>query len=143
MRGVLEANFHGVLNILPARGRPRLAFTPLAEEILEEISEASPLAEPEIAHIEIREVRPVKPAAGTRSRLEGTMAELIVFLPEFGVAEDVISLRDLFETALSLLIPRIEIGMMFSRQSTISLLDLLIGGRALDPQDFVIIAFHR
>jgi hypothetical protein len=112
---VLEANLHGVLNILPTSGRSRLAFTPLSEQILEEISEAPPFAEPEIAHIEIREIRPVKPAAGTRSRVKGTMAQLIVLLPEFGVAEDVIGLRDLLETALSLLIPRIQIGMMFSR----------------------------
>jgi hypothetical protein len=140
VRGVLEANLHGVLKVLPAGGRPRLAFTPLAEEVLEEVSEAAAFAEPEIAHIEIREVRPVKPAAATCSRLEGTMAELIVFLPEFGVAEDVIGLRDLLETALILFIPRVQVGMMFSCQSAVSLLDLLIRGRALDPQNFVIIA---
>ena len=74
-----------------------------------------PFAKIEIAHIEIAEIRPVKSTAGIGPGFEGTMPQLIIFFAEFSVAEDVIGLRDLFKTALSLLIPGIQIGMMFTR----------------------------
>ena len=114
----------------------------MSKQVLEEISEAPPFTESEIAHIEIAKIRPVKPATSTCSGFEGTVTQLIILLPEFGVAEDMIGLRDLLETALSLLIPGIQIGMMFARQSTISFLNLLICGRALDPSDIIIITLR-
>jgi hypothetical protein len=129
VRGILKADLHGVLQIFPTRCGPCLAVAPLSEEIFEEIPEpTSTLAEPEITHVEIGEIRTFESTTGTSSRFKGPMPQLIVFLPEFGVAENMIGLRDLLETPLSFLVPRIQIGMMFTRQSTISLLNLLVGG---------------
>jgi hypothetical protein len=116
------------LEVLAARS-PCLALAPLPEEIFEEIPKpASTFAEPEITHVEIGEIRAVESTAGPGSRFKSPMPQLIIFLPEFGVAENMIGLRDLLETPLSFLVPRIQIGMMFTRQSTISLLNLLVGG---------------
>ena len=99
------------------------------------ITEAAPaFAKIEIAYIEIAEVRPVKSTARTCPRLKGTMTELVIFLPEFGIAEDMIGFRDLLETALGLLIPWVQVGVMLASQSTIGFLDLFVRGRTLDPK---------
>jgi hypothetical protein len=116
----------------------------MSKQVLKDVTEAAPtFAKLEIAHIEIRKVRPVEPATCTRPRLEGAMAKLIVFLPEFGIAEDLIGLRDLLKTALSFLIPWVQVGMMLTRLSAIGLFDFLFRGRALDPKYFIIIALCR
>jgi hypothetical protein len=128
---------------LSTRGSACLVLAPLPEEVLKQIAEtASPFAKPEVADIEIAEVRAFEPTAGARPGLKGAMTELIILLPEFRVAEDVIGLRDLLEPAFSLLIPWIQIGMVLTRQSTIGLLELLVGGGALDPQDLIIITLR-
>jgi hypothetical protein len=66
MRGVLKADLHGILQILPARGSLRLTLASLSKQVLKDVTEATPaFAKLEIAHIEIREVRPVEPTART------------------------------------------------------------------------------
>jgi hypothetical protein len=132
------------LQILPARGSPRLTLASLSKQVLKDVTEAAPaFAKIEIAYIEIAEVRPVKSAARTCPRLEGTMTELVIFLPEFGIAEDMISFRDLLETALGLLIPWVQVGVMLASQSTIGFLDFFVRGRTLDPKCFIKIALCR
>jgi hypothetical protein len=142
-RGIFEADLHGILEVLPARRRPRLTLAPLPKQVLKDVAKTAPtLAKIEIAYIEIAEIRPVKSAACSGAGLKGAMTELIIFLPEFGITEDMIGFRDLLETALSLLIPWVQVGMMLASQSTIGFLDIFVLGRALDPKYFVIIAFY-
>jgi hypothetical protein len=114
----------------------------LPEEVVEEVAEPTPLAKPEIPHIEVAKIEPFAPSSRTTACLKGTMAQLIILLAEFRAAEDVVSLRNLLETPLRLLVPRIQIGMKFSSQPSISLFNLLIRGRALDPQYFIVITLH-
>jgi hypothetical protein len=121
-----------------------LTLAPLPKQVFKNVTEAAPaFAKLEIAHVEIAEVRPVKPAACTSPWLEGTMTELVIFLPEFGSAEDMIGFRDLLETALGILVPWVQVGMMLTSQSTVGFLDLFVRGRALDPKCFIIIALRR
>jgi hypothetical protein len=143
-RGVFEADLHRILQILPARGGPRLSLASLPKQVLKDVTEAAPtFAKIEIAYIEIAEVRPVKSAAPPCPWVEGTMTELVIFLPEFGITEDVIGFRDLLETALGLLIPWVQVGMMLASQSTIGFLDFFVRGCALDPKYFIKIALCR
>jgi hypothetical protein len=116
----------------------------LTKEVLEEVTEAAPtFAKVEIPHIEMAEVGPIIPAACTSPWLEGAMAKLVIFLPEFGRAEDMIGFRDLLETALGIFVPWVQVGMMLASQSTVGLFDLFVCGRALDPKYFIIIPLCR
>jgi hypothetical protein len=51
-----------------------------------------------------------------------------------------ISFRDLLETALGLLIPWVQVGVMLASQSTIGFLDFFVRGCTLDPKYFIKIA---
>jgi hypothetical protein len=116
----------------------------LAKQVLKDVTEAAPaFAKLEIAYVEIREVCPVKSAPRTCPRLEGTMTKLVIFFPEFGITEDMISFRDLLEAALGLLIPWVQVGVMLASQSTIGFLDLFVRGRTFDPEYFIKIALCR
>jgi hypothetical protein len=121
-----------------------LTVASLPKQVLEDVSEAPPgSAKIEVTHVEMAKVRAVKAASSTCPGLEGAMAELIVLLPELGIAEDMIGFRDLFEAALSLLISWVQVGMVFASQSTIGFLDVLFRGRALDPKYLIVIALCR
>jgi len=120
------------LEILPARGGTAPTLSLASEHIVEEVAESTPLSEAEIPQVKIVEIEPLKPTAGAPTGREGAMSKLIVFLAEFRGTEDVIGLRDLFETAFRLLVAGVEVGMIFAGQATIGFFDLLLRGAALD-----------
>jgi hypothetical protein len=94
------------------------------------------------------DVLEVDTAAGiaTRSRavlhLVEIVAELVVKLALFLIAENLIRLVDLFELGLSALVVRVDIGVMLTRQLAIGLFDFLLVGLAINTQDFVKVFGH-
>jgi hypothetical protein len=120
------------LQILASVCRPRLCLTALAEEVLEEITKpATTLTIMEISRVKIPEIEPVEASTGAAASFKRPMAELIVFLAEFWVAQDMIGFRDFLKAALGLLVARIKVGMEFPRQASIGLFDLFVGRRPL------------
>src|ERR1700722_11756792 len=71
----------------------------------------------------------------------GIKPELIVYLPLFGIAQNVVGLGQRLELFFSPLVAGIYIRMVFARQLTKRLTNLLRRRGLLDPKDFVIIFF--
>jgi hypothetical protein len=106
----------------------RLCLAALAEQILEEIAQsATALAKAKISRVNVAEIESVEAATGAATGLKRPMAELIIFLAELWVTQDVIGLGDLLESALGLLVAWVEVGMELPCQSSVGLFDLLVG----------------
>ena len=124
--------------------RRRLGRPAAAEELAEQIAEAgsgapSPSPEIESAEIEmhVAGVRSLGHSAGAW-RFE---AELIVHLAFFGVGKDVVSFLHLLELFFRGFIAGIQVGMIFSRELSVSLTDFLLRRLARDAQQIVVVLF--
>ncbi len=80
----------------------------------------------------------LRPAAGVGVGFK-IGSELIVELPFFGIAQDVIGLLDFLKLFLGLLFVLCQVGMMFSSQAAIGLLNLALRCVARDSQNLVVI----
>src|SRR5262249_40087618 len=129
-----------VAQIHPAGG-PGAAAEDLAEQVgrllgVHLLRTARPAAPVEV------EVRPAPPP-GRAARETGPRlgrAEAVVVRALRLVAEHVVGLLHLLEVRLGLLVARVAVGVVLPRQLAVRLLDLLVGGVALDPQGVVIVA---
>src|SRR5262249_7110138 len=71
-------------------------------------------------------------------------SELIVSFSLVRVRQDLVGFVDLLEFFLGGLIPRVQVRMVLSGEFAIGLPNLVVGGIALNPKDFVIILeFHH
>ncbi len=80
-------------------------------------------------------------AAGPEGRLHALVAELVVTLPFVGVAQNLVSLRDLLELFRRVLVAGIAVGMILHCQLAVGLLDLVSRGAAADAKKLVIVSF--
>jgi hypothetical protein len=69
------------------------------------------------------------------------VTEAIVEAALLLVGQNGVGLGRFLEAFLGVAVVRVAIRMMLQRQLAIGALDLLIGGRALDPEDVVVVAF--
>src|SRR5262249_55957909 len=69
----------------------------------------------------------------------GVVAELVVYLPLFGIAQNVIGLGDFFELLLRLLVARIDVRMILARKLAEGLANVFRRGGLLHPEGAVII----
>ncbi len=70
------------------------------------------------------------------------MAVAVIRGAPLGVGEDLVGLGGLLELLLGLGVVRVDIGVQLARQLTEGLLDLLLGGVALDAEHLVGIAWR-
>ena len=75
-----------------------------------------------------------------RAAADAGMTEAIVAGALVAVAEDRVGFGRFLEFLFGLLVARVAIGMVLQRQLAIRALDLLLGGRAGDLEDLVVIA---
>ena len=70
-------------------------------------------------------------------------AELVVFPPLLGIAEDLVGLVDLLEARLSALVAGVDVGMVLPGQFPVRLLEFLLGcGLRHTERRVVILEFH-
>ena len=92
---------------------------------------------------EVREVRPVE-TAFPESALDAGVAVLIVLGPLVRVCQDFVCLGDLFELLLGLFwLLLVPVRMVFHRELSVGLSDVVCGGVSAYAKNIVIIAFGR
>ena len=98
---------------------------------------------------DVPQVHPAKAAeaagpaalAGRVVGVHSRKAELVVALALFRVGQDLVGLVDLLEFFLGGLVAGVVVRVVFQRQLTVGLLDLLVRGCLGYPQDLVIVTF--
>ncbi|OPY87237.1 MAG: hypothetical protein A4E73_03730 [Syntrophaceae bacterium PtaU1.Bin231] len=70
------------------------------------------------------------------------MPVTVVDPPLFHVAEDLVRLGRLLELLLRLAVPGVPVGVVLHGHAAVASLDFVGPGRAIDPQDLVVAAFH-
>ncbi len=103
-----------------------------AEDVAEDVAE--------IEALRTRAARTERIAAAHAARFEGGVAILVVSRALLPVGQSLVSFLRFLELLLRLRIVRIAVGVVLHRQFAISLLDLFLGGVAVDAEDFVIVA---
>ena len=158
--GLPEIDVQTVFEIGPLLGYgcPRFP-SPSAEKLAENVSKGSSsgsssssarmLGAARLVHV-FGKIEPTESHAGVRlprSAAAGTAGRnmvriesvLIVDLAFFGVAQDIVSFLDLFETLLGRFVAGIQIGMIFARQLAIRLANLVFFCVPRHAKNFVII----
>jgi hypothetical protein len=79
-------------------------------------------------------------SAGGRAAKAG-MPEAVVHVPLVGVDEYRVRLGRFLEALLGFFVARIAVRMVLERKLAVRALDLLLGRRTSDAQDFVVVAF--
>src|SRR5262249_53893743 len=102
-------------------------------------AEAEPEAAEEVVD-EVLEVAAEACAARGPSALESLMAVAVVDLPLLDVDEDLVCLGDFLEPPLPFRVARVAVGMVLHGELAIRLLDVVVGRRFDDTEDFVVIA---
>ncbi len=74
---------------------------------------------------------------------ETGVAEAIVGGALLRIAEHLIGLAAFLESLLGFLVAGIAVGMMLEGQLAVSRFQLLVGGRAGNPEDFVVVGFDH
>ena len=72
---------------------------------------------------------------------ESGVAEFVIQLAFLLVAQDIVGDRDILELILGVLVPRIDVGMIFARELAIGFADVVVGSATGDAEDLVVIAF--
>jgi hypothetical protein len=115
-----------------------------AEKLAEKVAEAAPgerspfrfsLASTTFAVEEIRKIKAAESHSGARLIPSGARAtpigiksDLVVHLPLFRIAENIVGLLDGLEALLGSLIARIQVGMVFAREPPVGLTDIVLPG---------------
>ncbi len=82
--------------------------------------------------------KPPKPPPGPAPVANGPGAG-VVLLALLGIAEHVVGLGDLLEARLRLLVVRVAVGVVLTRELAVGLLDLLGGRLLVDPERLVVV----
>ena len=70
------------------------------------------------------------------------MPECVVGPPALGIGQNLVRLRCLLELLLRLRVVAVDVGVKLTREAPEGLLDLDVGGAALDPEDLVVVPLH-
>ena len=132
---VLEGNLQGLLDVLPALRRRRGALA-APEQVLEQAAEA--LGEAPSGAEDVADVAALE-AAEAAARVEGLVPEAVVFRPVLGAAQHLVGLGDVLELLLRGGVPGVDVRVVLARQPPVRLLDLLVGGAALDVERLVVV----
>jgi hypothetical protein len=92
-------------------------------------------------HVPCPALRPVgRPAGGAGLLVRPPVgAQLVVFLPFFGIAEDFVGLVDLLELGFGGFIAGVDVGMVFAGELAVRLLQLLRGGRLRNTERRIVV----
>ncbi len=138
-RRLLERQLEVVAKVGAAEhaGAPPAATLPedLAEDVAERIGEAA----------EAFGARSTPTPAESRGRVDARVAELVVRRALLRVGEDLVGFLRLLELVLvtGTLVVRIAVRMVLHRELPVGLLQVLVGGIAIEPQHRVVVALVR
>ena len=98
----------------------------------------------DIAKVEIHPAEAAETAearAAAEVRIDACVAVLVVFGPLVGVGQDLVCLVDLLEARFRVLIPLVDVRMVFLCVLPKRFFDLVVGSAFTQPQDLVIVPF--
>src|SRR5262249_34677431 len=136
--GVQQTDLERRLHICPRlRAAPATGAKEVAEDVFEIFVPAKAAAAGRRFGSRLPPLRPlrVRPRPfRVETRLQSLHAELVVHFTLLGIAQDIVGMRDLFETFLGLFVAGVDVGMIASSQLAIRLAYRIGACITLDPE---------
>ena len=141
VHGFFKVDFHIISQVVTGFGGVGIALSAAAEKILKRETAAAETAAEKLTENILGAAGVVSTAAVSGIGV-GIVTELVITAAFLGIAEDFVSLRDLFEFFFSRLVSGVFVRMVFDGKFAVSFFDFVLAGSAFHAKNLIVVSSH-